>query len=63
MKKYAVSIEACHILTKEKAEVLAEQIRHRLNDIDEDIYVCISDYEQVRSRSEKIISIKKRRLM
>ena len=50
-KRFAVSIEICHILDKQQAERLAEQIRNRLCDISEDVYVCISEYEQVQKRS------------
>ena len=48
--RYAVSVEVCHILTELDARMLAEKIRNRLNDIPEDVYVCVSEYEQVRSR-------------
>ena len=50
MNKYAVSIEICHILTEFDARRLADEIRNRLNDIPEDVYVCVSEYEQVRAR-------------
>lgn len=49
-KRFAVSIEICHILDKEHADRLAEQIRDRLYDIPEDVYVCVSEYEKVQNR-------------
>ena len=49
-RRFAVSIEACHILTRERAEEVAELIRDRMLDIDEDVYVCVSDYRAVQSR-------------
>ena len=48
---YAVSLEACHILTRERAEEIAEIIRERFSNIDEDMYVCISEYERVHQGS------------
>ena len=61
-KRYAVSVEICHILDREKAEELAEKIKHRLNDIQEDIYVCISDYVQVNKRLTTITAFTNFRL-
>ncbi len=54
-KRYSVSIEICHILDRQQAERLAKKIRDRLNDMDEDVYVCIADYVQVRSRKPMLI--------
>lgn len=51
-KRYAVGMEICHVLTQEKAEILAQMIRDRLNDMDEDVFICITEYEQVRKRRE-----------
>ncbi len=50
--RYAVSIEVCHILSEYDARRLAEKIRDRLDDIPEDVYVCVSEYEQVRAREK-----------
>lgn len=54
MSRYAVSVEICHILSEAEADILAEKIRDRLDDIDEDVYVCVSRYEQVRSRRDSL---------
>ena len=48
--RYAVSVEVCHLLTEYDARKLADKIRDRLNDISEDVYICVSEYEKVRSR-------------
>jgi len=55
-ERYAVSVEVCHILTEHEAQEIADQIRDRLNDIHEDVYVCVSRYEQVRAREPVAIS-------
>jgi len=49
-KRYAVGIEICHVLTEAEAKKLADKIRNRLGDMDEDIYICITEYEQVGFR-------------
>ena len=56
--RYAVSIEVCHILTEYDAERLAELIRDRLNDIPEDVYICVSKYEQVRCRKPETFLVR-----
>ena len=53
MKRFAVSIEICHIMSRVEADALAEEIRGRLNDIDGDVYICVSDYEKVRDSTGK----------
>lgn len=49
-KRFSVSVEICHILDREKAEYLADKIKNRLSDLNEDIYVCVADYQQVKKR-------------
>ena len=49
-KRYSVSIEICHVMSEEKANSLANEIRDRLNDLDRDVYICVGSYEQVRER-------------
>lgn len=53
-KRYAVGVEICHILTQERASVLANMIRDRLDDMDEDVFICITEYEQVRHRKSMV---------
>lgn len=53
--RYSVSIEVCHLLTEYDARRLADEIRDRLNDIQEDVYVCICEYEQVRARKTQTV--------
>lgn len=48
--RYAVSLEICHIMTYSEAQALESEIKHRLADINQDIYVCVGTYEQVRQR-------------
>lgn len=50
-KRYAVSVEICHVETEQRADELAESIRDRLSDLDEDVYLCIASYVQVGERS------------
>jgi len=38
-KRYAVGIEICPVLTEAEAKKLADKIRNRLGDMDEDIYI------------------------
>jgi len=57
-KRYAVSIEACHLIRRKDAKALAAKIRTRLSDIDEDIYICISEYEQVKANSQRLRVLK-----
>jgi len=52
--RYAVGIEICHILTEKRAETLAQMIRDRLDDMDEDVFICITKYEQVRHRDSVV---------
>lgn len=61
-KRYAVSVEVCHVLTRADADKIAAKIRGRLNDLDEDIYICIADYEQVKTKVDNITSIQASRL-
>lgn len=61
MKRYAVSIEACHILTEQEANDLAEKIRDRLFDIDENIFICVSHYERVQNKVHDLSAIQKAR--
>ena len=50
-KRFSVSLEICHIENREKAEVIAKEIEIRLSDFNEDVYVCIADYQQVKRRT------------
>ena len=47
--RYAVSIEVCHIMCRNDADSIAEQIRDRLYDLNEDVYICVSEYEKVQN--------------
>ncbi len=51
MKRYAVSLKICHIENEENAIELADIIKDKLRDINEDIYICIGTYEQVKKKT------------
>jgi len=55
--RYSVSVEICHILDECEARRLAEKIRHRLDDIQEDVYICVGEYDQVRAREPEDILV------
>ena len=54
--RYAVSIEVCHLLSQEEADAVAEKIRGAFDDDDlqEDVYLCVSAYEQVSKRADQV---------
>ena len=53
IKGYAVSLEICHLASQEDADLLAAQIKYKLNDLDEDVYICTSFYSQVKENAER----------
>jgi len=48
---YAVSLEICHLASQADADRLATQIKYKLNDLDEDVYICTSFYRQVKENA------------
>lgn len=48
--RYSVSVEICHVLSQEDADLIANVIKNRLSDVNADVYVCTSAYTQVSSK-------------
>ena len=47
-KSFAVYLEICDIVNRKKAEELATKIKHRFDDLDLKVNICISEYEKVK---------------
>ena len=54
--EYTVSIEMTKVLDQERADYLVKEIQHRLDDLNEDVYVCISHCRKMRSRTTGQVS-------
>ncbi len=46
-KKFAVYLEICDVGSRKEAEELAEKIKHRFDDLELSVNVCISEYEKI----------------
>ena len=52
-KNFAVYLEICDVADRKKAKELAKKVKCRFDDLELQVNICISEYEQVQLKIKK----------